>query len=237
MQHFEHPVAEIDAITFAHQAGRRRRRTDQLARVEASMRQGRDERCAHLVPGPLYRCDELDRMIFTVQTEIGTRCSDLVGFGVMHDAIRKLVQRADVVDVCMGCNRGHRFVEQVLRGLVQAGDSHAAVDHQVAVTSAHMPDVALLEADDMRLPDEGDVVGDPFEIEPAGSDWKCHGADLTLSERGPAPPSAAQPCSSGCRGGIRSTSRRNVFVAALRSGLRACRRFMFLRDERTAANP
>ena len=88
----------------------------------------------------------------------------------MHEAFLKLVMISDVVDVDVGCNGGHRLGENVFCELAKTCNAHSRVDHQVAVASTHMPDVAAKERHDMRLEDESDVVIDPTKLKPSFGD-------------------------------------------------------------------
>jgi hypothetical protein len=75
-----------------------------------------------------------------------------------------------VVDVSVGSDRRKRIVEKILRGSPETGDTHAGIDQQVAFPASHMPDVALLDADDVRLPQPGDAIGKALPLEPAVGD-------------------------------------------------------------------
>jgi hypothetical protein len=65
---------------------------------------------------------------------------------------------------------GHRLGENVFCELAKTCNAHSRVDHQVAVASTHMPDVAAKKRHDMRLEDESDVVIDPTKLKPSFGD-------------------------------------------------------------------
>jgi hypothetical protein len=90
----------------------------------------------------------------------------------MHQAVLELMMISDVVDVHMGRNGRHRPVENVLCEGAQTRNAEARIDHQVAIASAHMPDVATQERHDMRFEDEGDVVIQPAKLKPSFGDFE-----------------------------------------------------------------
>jgi hypothetical protein len=79
---------------------------------------------------------------------------------------------SNVVDVHMSCHGGHRPVENVLCELAETCNAETRIDHQVAIASAHMPDVAPQERHDMRFEDEGDVVIEPAKLKPSFGDFE-----------------------------------------------------------------
>jgi hypothetical protein len=100
----------------------------------------------------------------------------------MHEAFLKLVMISDVVDVDVGCDGDHGLGENVFGKLAKTCNAHSRVDHQVAIASTHMPDVAAKERHDMRLEDESDVVIDPTKLKPSFGDLE-HGS-LCVSSAG-----------------------------------------------------
>jgi hypothetical protein len=88
----------------------------------------------------------------------------------MHKALLKLVMISDVVDVHVGRNRGHRPIENISCELAKTCDAQSRIDHEVAIASAHMPDVAAKERHDIRLEDERDVVIEPTKLKPSFGD-------------------------------------------------------------------
>jgi hypothetical protein len=62
----------------------------------------------------------------------------------------------------------------MLRRCMQARNTEPRVNHEIPIASPHVPDVTLLQPDDMRLPNKRDVIGNPFEIEPASGYCKTH---------------------------------------------------------------
>jgi hypothetical protein len=81
---------------------------------------------------------------------------------------------SDVVDVYVGCNGGHRLGDNVFCELAKTCNAHSRVNHQVAIASTHMPNVAAKEWHDMRLEDESDVFVDPTKLKPSFGDLE-HG--------------------------------------------------------------
>jgi hypothetical protein len=75
---------------------------------------------------------------------------------------------SDVVDVYMGCNGGRRLGENVFCELAKTCNAHPRIDHEVAIASAHMPDVTAKERHDVRFEDESDVFIDPTKLKPFG---------------------------------------------------------------------
>ena len=63
-----------------------------------------------------------------------------------------------MIEMSVSGDGAKRFVEKMASRLMQAGDPHSGVDEQVAVAPPHMPDVALHDPDDMRLPDPCDAI-------------------------------------------------------------------------------
>ena len=76
----------------------------------------------------------------------------------MDDALLELEQAADVVVVGVGGDHRERLVEQPARCLLEAHDAKAAVDQQVAVRTAHVPDVAAEQGIHVGLPNRRDVI-------------------------------------------------------------------------------
>ena len=113
---------------------------------------------------------------------LACRALQPISLARMHEALLKLVMISDVVDVDVGCNGGHRLGENVFGELAKTCNAHSRVDHQVAVASTHMPDVAAKERHDMRLEDESDVVIDPTKLKPSFGDLE-HGS-LCVSSAG-----------------------------------------------------
>src|SRR6202040_2600578 len=71
----------------------------------------------------------------------------------MHEARLELVMISNVVDVYMGCNGCHRSGENVFCELAETCDAQSRINHQVAIASAHMPDVTPQEWHYMRFED------------------------------------------------------------------------------------
>ena len=63
---------------------------------------------------------------------------------------------------------------------MQARDPHSRIDQQVAVASPDMPDIALHDANHVRLPDPRDAVGQPLVLEPTIGNPQGHTAPLLL---------------------------------------------------------
>jgi hypothetical protein len=48
----------------------------------------------------------------------------------------------DMIGMCMGSYSCDRLIEQILSGFQQARNTHAGIDHQISLFTAHMPDIA-----------------------------------------------------------------------------------------------
>src|SRR5512138_2721335 len=92
----------------------------------------------------------------------------------MHKALIKLVMISDMVDVYVGRNCGHGLVENVFCELAKTCNAQSRVDYQVAIASAHMPDVTAQERHHMRFEDESDVFIEPAKLKPSFGDLE-HG--------------------------------------------------------------
>jgi hypothetical protein len=77
------------------------------------------------------------------------------------------VQPADVVEVVVRRNRHDRSIVDERRQLrAEIPDPVAGIHDEVAVPTAHVPDVGSEERVEMRFYEERDVVGDPLCAEP-----------------------------------------------------------------------
>ena len=70
------------------------------------------------------------------------------------------------------------------KGSATSGGVQTLLGDHVAIAPTYMPYIAPHERDDMRFPNMGDVIVQPFEIEPAVGDFKRHG-DNVLSGKAP----------------------------------------------------
>jgi len=101
----------------------------------------------------------------------------------MGEHVVELVMAADVIAVSMGCNRRDGLVEQVIHGFDETGDAHPGVDDQISVTAPDVPDVAAHQLDDVRFPEQRDVVADRAPLEPSTSDRKAHRPSVRAASR------------------------------------------------------
>ena len=92
----------------------------------------------------------------------------------VNQTILELMMPADVIEMRVGRHRQHGLLQQMARRFAQAHHAHAGVDDQIALAAAHMPDIAAHERHDMRLPQQGDIVIDAADLEPAIGDLKRH---------------------------------------------------------------
>jgi hypothetical protein len=88
----------------------------------------------------------------------------------MHKALLKLVMISDVVDMYVGGDGGRRLGENVFCELAKACNAHSRIDHEVAIASAHMPNVTAKERHDIRFEDESDLFIDPTKLKPSFGD-------------------------------------------------------------------
>src|ERR1700692_3932638 len=106
-------------------------------------------------------------MLLAQHAEILRRLLQALRLGPMHDALAEFVQRSDVIEMAMSGDSRQGLCEQMPGGIMQARDSHAGIDQQVAVASPDVPDITLHDANDMRLPDPRDAVRQPLVLEPS----------------------------------------------------------------------
>src|ERR1700680_3203226 len=121
-------------------------------------------------------------MLLAQHAEILRRLLKVLRLGPMHDALAEFMQRSDVIEMGMSgyCRPG--LVEQMPGGIMQARDPHAGIDQEVAVASPDVPDITLHDANDMRLPDPRDAVGQPLGLKPSIGNLQGHTyPPLTLS--------------------------------------------------------
>ena len=78
----------------------------------------------------------------------------------MDPALGELVVAGDVVEVGVAGDGDQRLLGDERDVLAQADHAPAAVDQQVAVAAAHMPEVAAVEFLDERLVDPGHAVAE-----------------------------------------------------------------------------
>jgi glycerol-3-phosphate dehydrogenase len=175
MQHLEAAIPEIDHVALAHAPRGRRGQPCEAPQVEAGTRQRCDEARTHLIACPLQCGDELHRVIGAQHAEVVRSPGELLGLCRVRDAIAELVQRPHMVEVAVGGDGRQSLIEQFLGRRAQTRNPHAGVDEQIAVPTAHVPDVALLDTDHVGLPDAGDAIGEPLPLEPAIGDVQLHG--------------------------------------------------------------
>src|ERR1700694_542892 len=113
-------------------------------------------------------------MLLAQHAEILRRLLEALRLGPMHDALAEFMKRSDVIEMGMGGNWRQGLIEQMLGGFMQARDSHSRIDQEVAVTSPDVPDIALHDSNDMRLPDPRDAVGQPLVLEPTIGNLQGH---------------------------------------------------------------
>jgi hypothetical protein len=101
----------------------------------------------------------------------------------MHEALLELVMISNMVDVYMCGNGCHRSVEDVLRELAETCNAKSSINHQVAIASAHMPDVTAQNWYDMRFEDKRDVVIYTTTLKPSFSDLEHRPSASAVSER------------------------------------------------------
>ena len=102
----------------------------------------------------------------------------------MDETVVELAMSADMVLMGMGGNGQQGFLEETARGFSEACHTHAGIDQQIAVAPADMPDVAAHERHDMRLPQQGDIVVDAADVEPAIGNLHGHDGPVGMNLRG-----------------------------------------------------
>ena len=188
VEHFERTVAGVDDIAFDHLASDPSgllavllehvagwQRVHEVRRFQLVTR--RRQHCHRFLAPPLHHVESVQCTGFQQRR-----------FERVRDHVGKLMMRPDVIVVAVRRNCGHRLVEQRTHFLDQAAHTHPRVDHQVAVATTHMPDIAPHQCDDVRLPQQRDGVVDRATFEPTISNRQHHRRthDLTLD--------GCQPC-------------------------------------------
>src|SRR5476651_945579 len=60
------------------------------------------------------------------------------------------------------------------RGVGEARNAHAGVDDQIAIATAHMPDIALHDPNHVRFPNARDAISEVLELEPPIGNAQAH---------------------------------------------------------------
>ncbi len=95
----------------------------------------------------------------------------------MHGAVLELVVAADVVEMGVAGNRQQWPLGNQRHLAAEADMAKSAVEQQIAIAAAHVPDVAAEERLDPRLVDQRHVVGKADRLVPVGwGDGVGHGA-------------------------------------------------------------
>ena len=92
------------------------------------------------------------------------------GLDAMDRPVGELGHAADVVGVHVRGDGEHRVIELMLHEVRDRHQPERRVDHEVAVTAAHVPDVAAQQRVDVRLGDQRDTVTDGAGDEPGIGD-------------------------------------------------------------------
>src|SRR5690625_18701 len=91
--------------------------------------------------------------------------------------LRELVMAADIVKVAMGRDRQERPFRQQGDLFAQGDQAAAAVDQEVAASTAQVPDVAAIIGLDVRFVDPGYLVRQLAGKVPGGGGDDAHGDD------------------------------------------------------------
>src|SRR5258708_23224603 len=113
-------------------------------------------------------------MLLAPQAEILRRPVQVLRLGPMHEAVAEFMRRSEVIQMGMSGDSRQGLLEQMPGGIMQARDPHAGIDQEVTVASPDVPDIALHDANDMRLPDPRDAVGQPLVLEPTIGNLQGH---------------------------------------------------------------
>jgi hypothetical protein len=127
MQHLELPIAEIDAVAFIQNAGQRGRLDAVVGGLPAGSRQLR------------YRTVKGSKFV-----GIGRRIAHPAEFFSTLERAgpqRKLVQRADVIEMDVRRDDQQRLACGRVDLRCQRADAHAGIDQQIDIAATHMPDV------------------------------------------------------------------------------------------------
>ena len=97
-----------------------------------------------------------------------------MGLRGVYGTVLELVEAADVVDMGVGRDRDDVAGEQLWKRLSQAGETQAAVDDEVPVAPAEVPDVAAQQRRDEGLVDPRQAIVDADGPEPRRGDAPLH---------------------------------------------------------------
>jgi hypothetical protein len=173
VQNLEGSIAKIDDISLIYDAGDLGRENSEVSHVVVRGRKSRQHRPCKFIFTDRWHKQGGD--VGWIEVSSGERVLPFralqpLRLTQMYNALLELMMISNVVDVDVGCNRGRGFVKNVPCELAKTDNAHSGINYQVAITSAHMPDVAAEKWDDVRLEDESDVVVDPTKLEPCFGD-------------------------------------------------------------------
>ena len=176
MQDLKDAIPQVDDVAVFEKPRGRRRLDGILGDIEA-VRPGVDEGFAKGVSAALEKARE-PLAQFPRQQGRRRRLGQLGGLVAMRQAHVELVKAAHVVEMTVRGNGQERPVEQAVHGRAQGTDAQSRIDQEVAIPSAHVPDVAAQKGIGVRLPYQGDAVADLFPREPRIGDGDLHQGPL-----------------------------------------------------------
>ena len=104
------------------------------------------------------------------------------GLGAMAQALAEFMRAADMIEVGVGGDQGHRPPRKE-GDVLQRPQPHAGIDEQVAVTPAHVPHVGAEKGADVRLADQRHAVLQGFDLVPGVGDRQAHAAGASVKSR------------------------------------------------------
>lgn len=170
MENLKRSVSQVDDIAFFDDFGDGRIFEGVAVDVVAFVRECSDHLIAEAVTYLIADCAEVLTQFCcescTRQCAPPLGAAQIFRFQLVNQSTVEFVMAADVIEVgvCRDCR--DFLVKQVASSVAQARDSHAGVNHQVAVTTTDMPAVALDDPGNVRFPEQSDVVVDFFVLKP-----------------------------------------------------------------------
>ena len=185
MEYFELSIASIDDVTFIDETRDRRRLLAVCLKRETSGERSDKVRVGHFVTHGSEAVDGFapPRLQHVKRAKRWVRQQGC--FEWVRDHIFELGMITDVVVVAVGCHRSDRPIEKIFGRFHETDDPHAGVDHEVAIATTNVPDIAAHQLDDLRLPEQRDTRVDGPTSKPLFANIKLRQSHTVIVTRRP----------------------------------------------------
>lgn len=150
VDHLERPVAQVDHVAFVQELGGRRPLQFEAVRRHAAGGHGIDHQLGDVIAGISVRSED-GLAVAIGGNAVRTNGLQVLRLGRVDRAFVEFVHAPHVITVRVSGDREERIDGLGLDERTQRLDAERCVDDQIAVTAAHMPDVAAQQWVHMRF--------------------------------------------------------------------------------------